>query len=315
MVYCRSKQLRAKTMGSYEQTLRLFERWCAEMMNIHLVTDVTEGVIRHYITDLQERGKYSYYADASRKELNCPDRRRDFRQPISTTTINNYLRNLRVFFNWLEDDYILKKNPMKKVRLLKNNREAREYLSDDEFRKLISRMDRSYYPEHRDYVMIVLMFDTGMRLGECSCLLMTDIDLASRKIMLRGEVTKGRQDRVVYFSTKTEAILRRWIQFKDRYVESDYLFPVKGSGNHIKVGNFEGNFKRYLMRCSINEKFTPHCLRNNFAKRCLMNGMDIFTLSKILGHSSVTVTERAYLDLNENDICNRYQNFSPFSTI
>ncbi|MGN0784528.1 MAG: site-specific integrase, partial [Candidatus Aphodomorpha sp.] len=116
MVYCRSKQLRKKTMESYEQTLRLFERWCADMMNIHLVTEVTESVIRRYIADLQERGKYSYYADESRKECNCPDRRRDFRQPISATTINNYLRNLRVFFNWLEDEFLLKKNPMKKVR-------------------------------------------------------------------------------------------------------------------------------------------------------------------------------------------------------
>lgn len=41
----------------------------------------------------------------------------------------------------------------------------------------------------------------------------------------------------------------------------------------------------------------PHCLRNNFAKRCLMNGMDIYTLSRLLGHSSVKVTEQAYLDL------------------
>jgi integrase/recombinase XerD len=42
-----------------------------------------------------------------------------------------------------------------------------------------------------------------------------------------------------------------------------------------------------------------------------MGGMDIYTLSKILGHSSVTVTEQAYLDLNDEDIGKRYQNFSP----
>lgn len=208
MIYCKSKQLRAKTMASYEQALRLFERWCMNTMQLHLVTEITEPVIRHYITDLQERGKYSYYADESKKEYNCPERRRDYRQPISTGTINNYLRNLRVFFNWLEEAYVLKKNPMKRVRLLKDKRKAREYLSDDEFRKLVGRMDRSYYPEHRDYVMIVLMFDTGMRLGECTCLLLKDIDLTARKILLRAENTKGKQDRVVYFSSKTETILR-----------------------------------------------------------------------------------------------------------
>ena len=96
--------------------------------------------------------------------------------------------------------------------------------------------------------------------------------------------------------------MRRWIQFKDRYVESDYLFPVKHSGAHVEVSTFETNFKKYLRRAGINEKITPHCLRNNFAKRCLMNGMDIYTLSKILGHSSVTVTEQAYLDINDDDM-------------
>ena len=58
MVYCRSTQLRHQTMKSYEQTLRLLERWCLERMNITRVDEVTESVIRHYIQDLQERGKY-----------------------------------------------------------------------------------------------------------------------------------------------------------------------------------------------------------------------------------------------------------------
>ncbi|MDY4583169.1 MAG: tyrosine-type recombinase/integrase [Candidatus Faecousia sp.] len=82
-------------------------------------------------------------------------------------------------------------------------------------------------------------------------------------------------------------VLRRWLQYKDRYVESDYLFPVRERGGHIQVSNFESNFKKYLIRSGLNEQFTPHCLRNNFAKRCLMSGMDIYTLSKLLGHSSV----------------------------
>lgn len=109
--------------------------------------------------------------------------------------------------------------------------------------------------------------------------------------------------------------MRRWLQFKDRYVDSDYVFPAKYSGKNIQVSNFETNFKNYLRRAGLSETLTPHCLRNNFAKRCLMNGMDIYTLSKILGHSSVTVTEQAYLDLTDEDIGRRYQNFSPMMTI
>lgn len=315
MLFCRSRQLREKTMNSYEQTLRLFEKWCWERFQIENVDQITESVVRRYINDLMERGKYSFYTDDKRKNINYPERRRDFRSPISITTINNYIRNLRVFFNWLERDYLLVKNPMKKVRQLKNNRKAKDFISDEDFKHLIGQLDKSYFSEHRDLVMIILMIDTGMRLGECSLLLVEDLNLAKKQILLRAENTKGRKDRIVFFSPKTESILRRWLQFKDRYAESGYLFPVKHNGASISASNFETNFKKYLKRAGLNEHISPHCLRNNFAKRCLMNGMDIFTLSKILGHSSVRVTEEAYLDLNSDDIQKRYQNFSPMTTI
>ena len=313
MLYCRSTQLREKTMSSYEQTLHLFGRWLTDELKIYTVDKITENVIRKYIDDLMVRGKYTFYVNDLSKKKNCPDRRRDYRKPVSVTTINNYIRNIRVFFNWMEREYIIRKNPMKRIRQLKYNRQAKVFLSDEDLKKFLSKFDKSYFTEHRDYVMIMLMLDSGMRLGECSTVLVTDLELARKRINLRAEETKGRKDRTVYFSPKTETIIRRWLQFKDRYVESDYLFPIKEHGGSIGVGNFESNFKKYILRAGLNEEYTPHCLRNNFAKRCLMNGMDIFTLSKILGHSSVEVTEQAYLDLTDEDISKQYHKASPLS--
>ena len=315
MLYCRTTQLREKTMLSYEQTLRLFEKWCIEEQGISSVDKVNENVIRRYIFDLQERGKYTFYANDKQKAINYPERRRDFRKPVSTITINNYIRNLRVFFNYLERNYIIRKNPMKKIRQLRTNRQPKVYLTDDELRRLLTRFDRSYFSEHRDYMMIMLMLDSGMRLGECSTLLVSDLELSRKRVNLRAEETKGRKERTVFFSPKTEKALRSWLQYKDRYVESDYLFPVKEHGGPIGVGNFESNFRKYIQRTGLNPDYSPHCLRNNFAKRCLMNGMDIYTLSKILGHSSVTVTEQAYLDINDDDMSKRYQNYSPLNGV
>lgn len=315
MVYCQSKQLRPKTMQSYEQALRLFARWCEEERHIEAVDKVKEADIRHYLKDVQQRGKYTVYVSDKKKQTNCPERRRDFRQAVSPGTINNYIRNLKVFFNWLDESFVLQKNPMKNVKQFKNKHKPKEFLSDESFRKLITSLDKSYFSEHRDFAMIVLLFDTGMRVGECSRLLISDLDLYGHKIFLREEETKGRKDRVVYFSPKTERVLRRWLQYKDRYLETEYVFPSRRDGSPVAVTGFESNFTRYLNRFGIKEKVSPHCLRNNFAKRCLMNGMDIYTLSKILGHSSVTVTEEAYLDLTDEDFCMRYQSFSPMAKI
>jgi integrase/recombinase XerD len=92
------------------------------------------------------------------------------------------------------------------------------------------------------------------------------------------------------------------------------LFPKK-SGLPLEIHSFESGFKRYLGRAGIEKNYSPHALRNNFAKRCLMNGMDIYTLSRILGHSSVSVTENAYLDLTDRDLRHRYQNYSPIENL
>ena len=64
LYYCQSRRLRPKTMSSYEQTLRLFERWTREQKGIESPLEVREQTIRHYICDLQDRGKYSFYATA-----------------------------------------------------------------------------------------------------------------------------------------------------------------------------------------------------------------------------------------------------------
>ena len=77
MLYCRTTQLREKSMLAYEQALRLFERWCGEQLGIYTVDKVTENVIRRYICDLQERGKYTFYANEKQKGTNFPERRRD----------------------------------------------------------------------------------------------------------------------------------------------------------------------------------------------------------------------------------------------
>ena len=80
-------------MSSYEQTLHLFGRWLSDELKIYTVDKITEQVIRKYIDDLMVRGKYTFYANDLSRSKNCPDRRRDYRKPVSVTTINNYIRN------------------------------------------------------------------------------------------------------------------------------------------------------------------------------------------------------------------------------
>ena len=79
MEYCRSKQLRPKTMLSYEQTIKFFARWHKEVEGIDQVEQIKEATIRHYILELQSRGKYTFYAVEAQESTNCPKRRRDYK--------------------------------------------------------------------------------------------------------------------------------------------------------------------------------------------------------------------------------------------
>ena len=315
MDYCRSKQLRPKTMGSYEQTLKLFSRWLKEKYDIENAEEVKEPHIRAYIVDLQQRGKYTFCADRRSEDLNHPASRRDYRQQISNITINNYLRNIRVFFTWLEESECILKSPLRRVKELPEERPAKEYLEDDEVIRLFKNMDTSYYTEYRDMMIMMVMLDAGTRLGETLSAEEEQLNIEEQSLHLPADKTKGRKERTVFFSGKTAKELRRWLQFKDRYCESPYLFPVRHNGCILKVSNYETNFTKYIQRARITKHISPHTLRNNFAKRCLMSGMDIYTLSKILGHSSVTITEKAYLDVTDSDIRKRYSKFSPIDAI
>ena len=315
MGYCQSRQLREKTMLSYEQSLKLFAVWLQETEGITQVEQIKEGNIRRYIIELQTRGKYTFYSRKNSQAENEAKRRRDYNDQITNVTINNYLRNIRPFFSWLLEEEIIAKSPLAKVKELPQQRTAREYLSDDAVKRLLKSMDTSYFPEHRDKLVMMIMLDSGTRLGETLSIETEQIDLLGKTIHLPADKTKGRTARTVFFSNKVERELRRWLQYKDRYCESDYLFPVKHSGAMLQVADFEKNFRKYIKRVGIKKHISPHTLRNNFAKRCLLAGMDIFTLSRILGHSSVKVTEQAYLDVTEQDLKQQYDRFSPVDNI
>ena len=187
------------------------------------------------------------------------------------------------------------------------------FIKNDEFNRLLRIFDLSKFHEYRDYIITQLIFDTGMRLGETLLIQEKDIDYINRTILLPSENTKGKKDRYVFFSEEMLKQLRRWLKYKDRYRQSEYIFCTN-KGKPLSVSNYETNFKKYGVRIGL-EEIHPHMLRNNFAKRFLMQGGDIYTLSRILGHSSVKVTEEAYLDLDTNDLRTNYQRYSPLANL
>lgn len=307
---CDMKGLSTKTIGSYEQTLRLFMQHL-DKNEIADTEDVTHLVVQGYIKEIRTRGKYTVTTNSDCK--NYPENRTDYGSAVSDVTINNYLRNLRVFFNWCVEEDIIRKSPVKRTDFAKVDRKPLGYVSDEDFKMMLKSLDVSRFSEYRDSVIIQLLLDTGMRISECLLVSNNDLNLVKRCIYLPAEHTKGKKSRYVFFSDKMTRLLRQWIKYKDRYRDSDFLFCTN-QGKALQVCNFEANVRKYAKRVELKD-IHPHVFRNNFAKRFLMNGGDIYTLSRILGHSSVTVTEQAYLDLTQDDLAELYKKHSPLKNM
>lgn len=313
--YCRYKNLSTKTIKSYNQTLFLFVRYLEEEKDITDIDKINKEIVQEYIAFTKDRGKYSFVASKDGMIKANIDKRSDIGEELSDSTLNNYLRNIKVFFNWLEENHIIKNNTVSKCKFLRTERKSKDQLTDEEFNKLIKSMDITKFHEYRDFIICNLIMDTGMRLSETLHLTINDVDFARRTILIPADITKGRKDRAVFYSQTMAKLLHRWIIFKDIYQETDLLFPTHRTNTILSVSNFERNFRVYLKRAKINKVITPHGLRNNFARRFLLASNDIHTLSKILGHSSVTVTEKSYLDLMDEDFRKKYQKFSPLENM
>lgn len=308
--HCENKGLAAKTIGSYEQTLRLLMLYLDEQ-GITQTEKITHTVIQNYVKQIKERGKYTVTSNPN--SGNYQERRLDFGKKVSDVTINNYLRNMSAFFGWCVEEDLILRSPVKRGDYIKVERRPLEFVSDEDFRKLLRNMNTASFSEYRDSIIIQLLLDTGMRVNECLLIQVTDVNLQKRYIYLPAENTKGKKGRYVFFSDKMATQLQRWIKYKDRYRDSDFLFCTN-KGKFLEVNNFEANVRKYAQRIGLKD-IHPHIFRNNFAKRFLMSGGDIYTLSRLLGHSSVTVTEQAYLDVNQDDLAEMYRKHSPLSKI
>lgn len=303
MSVCMVKGLSRKTMQSYEQTIGLFSQYLVNEQNIHSFDKVTTQHIREYIVYLEERGKYTVVNDDRSKRINFPENRPDYQKKLSKTTLANYLRNLKAFFSYMHNEGNISVNPAKGIPHIKPERKDKRLLTKTELDMILKAMDRTTFHGYRNLIITKLILDSGMRISECLSLTDGDIDFRYRAISLNKDV-KYNKERLVYVSGGMMDDLKRWLRYKDRYSSSELLFPTT-RGTRLNIRNYEGYLRNIGQRYGL--EVTPHVLRNNFAKYFLMGGGNISTLSRLLGHANVEVTQKAYLDFTNKELASMYK--------
>ncbi len=209
--------------------------------------------------------------------------RQDGLQP---RTINLRLQSLQQLFTFLRVEGLRADNPAAATPRQRELHRPPRALADDEVVRLLRQPDRTTFAGLRDYVLLLLLLDTGMRLRECVAIELDDLDLEHRCIHLRPEVTKTREGRTVFVSTETVAELKGYLKTRGS-VATRRLF-ISWDEAALSTDTVHGRISQYAATAMV--KATPHALRHTFARMYLMGGGDAFSLQQLLGHRDAAST-------------------------
>jgi integrase len=198
---------------------------------------------------------------------------------VNGTTTNITLRALKAAFEYAVKIGWLEKNPFRGVKQVHvPEPEYAVYLTEDEVHQLLAAI-----PDAEFKRLIRFFLLTGCRRTEGTSIEWRDVDLEKRTLIIRSTFTKTKKNRVLQIGDKLHALLMEQGPKKQGKV-----FP------RWKSGSVTVMFRRYAGNCKFGRKITVHSLRHTATVGFLMAGIDMFTVSRILGHTSIKVTESVY---------------------
>lgn len=231
-------------------------------------------------------------------------------EDIMPATYNMRVSYLRSFFNWGMEEGIFSENPAAKLK--KRKAEGRVvHLDEDTLAALLRLPDLSTMAGLRDYALILLTLDTGIRPKEAFSLLVDDVNLRTLDIHIRPEVAKDKDYRSLPILPATAKAIRKWIQNRPPEWEEVPLFCTT-EGTPMNRQNWANRLEKYGKELGV--RIRPYDLRHAFAVQYLRNGGHAFALQKTLGHSTMDMTKH-YVHLAEGDLRDQHEIASPIKKI
>ena len=236
-------------------------------------------------------------------------------KPISDHSVLAYHRALSAFFNRLEADEALIRNPMRRVPRPKVGQYLVRPFTEEQLKKLLQQPDPATFTGVRDLALMCFLLDTGCRIAECLSLTLEELDLDRRLARVLG---KGKKERQVPFGGRTRAWLERYLEKRQRSAASPYVF-VNQYGEQLTVSAMSHRIAQHGRRAGIRGvRVSPHTFRHTFSLNWLVgNGEykgDTLSLQKILGHSTPAMTQR-YVHLAGHDLRKLHDRLSPADQI
>lgn len=259
------KRYSPHTIAAYESEVKNF----LDFLEIEKVPfeEVDHKLMRYYFSLFRERGKQA-------------------------TSINRAISVLRSFYKFLQREQLMEKNPVRLVQALKTPKKLPVVVEKEKLNKLLNQMgaEADSFESMRDFIIMELLFGTGIRLSELLQIKESDIDFYNKKILILGKRNKLRfvpiyssliHELKLYLDKKRESKLQN---------NSEHLIVTKeGKKAYPKLVYRVVN--KYLTMITSQKKRSPHILRHSFATSLLDNGADLNAIKELLGHAGLSATQ------------------------
>lgn len=279
---------------TFDDALNLFRRY--------LVTERIRSpeTVRAYMADLE--GFQSYLvSSAGTKELADVERIDQFHVrgflasrfgKIKKVSVGRKLATLRTFFRLLVRERVIGTNPAASIRAPKRDKPLPRALSVDDMDRFFSRnTDRG----KRDLAIFELLYSSGLRVGELVSLRVQDLDLNNGWVRVVG---KGNKERYVPVGSRAVAALREYLPIRSLVeaatgkIQNQPALFLNFRGARLSSRSVRRILKSFLSSSGIARDVSPHAFRHSFATHLLHGGADLRSIQELLGHSSLSTTQR-----------------------
>ncbi|MEH7305280.1 tyrosine-type recombinase/integrase [Neobacillus drentensis] len=288
--------VRPGTLTGYHDIFRYFRQWLD--MDITNVNEITADNIRDYINYLRTE--------------RTPQRKRNGKG-LSVHTINIRIRGLSTMFRFLFNEGIIQNNPMQNISQVRDD--AHDEVPgkpDEQIEAILASYDDRQFAQWRDKTLILLLLDTGLRIGEALSLTASQIDFKDLTIIVPSKISKNRKSREIPISREV-AKRMQLLDGTQQYFGEDAQLFVNAYGEDFTDDVICRRLNRLKRKLNIT-KLHPHMFRHNFARNYVLIGGDIFTLQRILDHADIQTT-RKYVQMDNEHIREQHNKFSPVRNI
>ncbi|OPY58340.1 MAG: Tyrosine recombinase XerD [Pelotomaculum sp. PtaU1.Bin035] len=231
---------------------------------------------------------------------------------LSPNTVNHRVRTLKQFYDFLIDEKLVANNPTVKLDRKKSKGMIIQAFTEQQLTALLSIPNKNRFVGLRDYAIMLIFLDTGIRLSELVSIELQHVKMADSEIVIPHG--KGDKFRRVFVSSRTRDTLRKYIKARGDIPGNQYLF-VNFENQHMKGRNVQERLTIYGKKARLEGvRVSPHTFRHTFSKLYIMRGGDPFSLQALLGHSTLDMV-RHYVNLWGSDLQKMHRKFSPVDNL